>query len=191
MSMTKRGLVPVAAVAACCCLAACGSSSSTSSSGSSAGGTSTSAGTGARSSAGRAAFVACLKKHGVTLPSRPPGQGGGYGPGGGRPPSGGGDGFAANPKLRAAFQACGGGRFGGGRGGPPTNSTAFRTALTKYTTCVRRHGYNLPKPNLSGNGPVFPSSIRTDSKFQAASKACQGLLARPGGAPPGSASPAA
>ncbi len=43
-------------------------------------------------------------------------------------------------------------------------------------TCVRQHGYNLPSPNFSGKGPVFPANIRSNAKFQAASRACQSLL---------------
>jgi hypothetical protein len=41
---------------------------------------------------------------------------------------------------------------------------------------VRQHGYNLPSPNLSGKGAVFPSTIRSNPAFQAASRACQSLL---------------
>jgi hypothetical protein len=101
---------------------------------------------------------------------RPPGTGGGPPPGSGR--SGG---FANNPKLRAAFQACGA-RFGFGRG---QRFPLSRAAITKYVTCVRQHGYSLPNPNLSGKGPVFPGNIRTNAKFQAASRSCQSLLAPP------------
>ncbi len=155
-------------------LAACGSSSSSTSS------TSTQAaatGTGARSGQ-RSAFRQCLQQHGVTLPARPnrpagapPGGGPGAGGGGGFF-GGGGGGFAQrNPKLAAAIQACGGSRFGGGGRFRPQ-----RANLTKYVSCVRSHGYNLPNPNLSGKGPVFPASIRTDPKFLTASRACQSLL---------------
>jgi hypothetical protein len=42
---------------------------------------------------------------------------------------------------------------------------------------VNSHGYKLPQPNFSGNGPVFPASIRSNRKFQAASQQCQTLLA--------------
>jgi hypothetical protein len=218
MSTIKKGLLPVAAVAACCALAACGSSSSNSSSSASATGSSS---TTASASARRTALAACLKKHGVTLPSRPAGAGGGppgsgtatpgangappangTPPANGAPPaggyggggpgffrSGGGRGFAGNPKFRAAFQACGGGQFRGRfRDGRPGNSATFRTALNKYVACVRQHGYDLPKPNFSGKGSVFPSSIQSNPKFRAASKACQGLFARPGAAPGGSSS---
>ena len=97
----------------------------------------------------------------------------------GRPPGGGFFGRAGgnSSKFRAAFKACGADfRAGGRRGG------FNRQNIQKYVTCVRQHGYNLPEPNFSGNGPVFPANIRTNKKFQSASKACQSLLAPPQGA---------
>ena len=86
--------------------------------------------------------------------------------------------FANNPKLRAAFQACGA-RFGFGAGGQGFRGRLSRANITKYVTCVRQHGYNLPNPNFSGKGPVFPANIRSNAKFQAASRACQSLLVPP------------
>jgi hypothetical protein len=196
-------------------IAACGSASSSSNTTTSsttasaaAGGAAGAAGAGGANPARRAALTACLKQHGVTLPARPPGAGGGPpgsgAPGGGTGTSttgtsttgtgttgsgtprrrgffGGGGGFAANPKLRAAFQACGA-KFGFG-GGQGFRGRLSRTNITKYVTCVRQHGYNLPNPNFSGKGPIFPANIRSNAKFQAASRACQSLLVppRPGG----------
>jgi hypothetical protein len=123
----------------------------------------------------------------VTLPPRPQGAppGGGTGTTGtgttGRAPGrglfGGGGGFANNPKLRAAFQACGA-RFGF-HGGQGFRGRLSRTNITKYVTCVRQHGYNLPNPNFSGKGPIFPANIRNNAEFQAASRACQSLLVPP------------
>jgi hypothetical protein len=174
---------------------------------------------GGASSAQRAKLVTCLKQHGVTLPARPQGARGappgGAAPGGGTGTAttgtgttgtsttgtgttprrgffGGGGRFANNPKLRAAFQACGaqfgfrGGAAGGFRG------RLSQAAVTKYVTCVRQHGYNLPKPNFSGKGPVFPANIRNNAKFQAASRACQSLLApaRPSGSGSGTSTTA-
>lgn len=172
-------------------VAGCGTSSSTNSS------TSTSAN--AASSTGRAKLAACLKQHGITLPAgrRPgagappagapgagsgnppagvPGSGSGAPPAGG-PPAGLPGGAGGNSKFRAALKACGANfPAGGGRRG------FNRQNIQKYVTCVRQHGYNLPNPNFSGNGPVFPANIRTNKKFQSASKACQSLLAPPQGA---------
>jgi hypothetical protein len=211
-----QGRVPVAlvAVAAGCLIAACGSSSSGSTSSSSATGTTASASSSGTSgsaagSARRTQLVACLKSHGVTLPSRPAGSGpppggaGGSGGSGGSASGSGGGGTGTgttgtgtgprrgffggggniSPKMRAAFQACGAKFFFGcgARGG--FRGRLSHTAITKYVTCVRQHGYNLPNPNFSGKGPIFPANIQSNAKFQAASKACQSLLipARPSG----------
>jgi hypothetical protein len=166
-------------------VAGCGSSSSSSSStAASAAGGGTAGGT-----AGRAKLVACLKAHGVTLPSRPAGgqrpPGSGAGPGffgGGRAGAPGAGGRAANPRFQAAIKACGGGSPGRRGGG-----TVQRAALQSFVTCVSKHGYQLPKPNLSGKGAIFPAKIATNAKFRAASRACTALLrpqGAPGGAPP-------
>lgn len=187
----------IAALAALC-VAACGSSSNTSSSSAAAAANSsgsTSSSGAASSAANRTKLTACLKAHGVTLPARPAGArrppkggaggtgrtggfffGGGAGNGGGR--------LANNPKLRAAFQACGGGRgFGGQR-----RFTISHSLINKFATCVKQHGYTLPKPNFSGKGPVFPASIEKNKKFQAAAKSCTTIL-RPAGAPGGGSPP--
>lgn len=203
-------------------LAACGSSTNTKSS------TGSSAATSGTAASSRTKLVACLKQHGVTLPSGGfrrrsnsgtgsfggsgagapgggPGAGGGYGGGGlfgsgsgsgaGAAGSGAGPGarggFFANPKLRAAFKACGG-ATGFRR---PTGATAAQfkarreAAVAKFSACVKQHGYTLPKANFSGSGPIFPASIEKNRKFQTAAKACASDLqtARPGagaGAPP-------
>ncbi len=82
--------------------------------------------------------------------------------------------------MQAAFKACGANfGFGAGRGGGGFRGRLSHAAITKYVTCVRQHGYNLPNPNFSGKGPIFPQSIQTNAKFQAASKACQSLLIPP------------
>ena len=135
------------------------------------------------------------------MPSRPADD---KRPGGGQPPAGGygagghGGGFfggwwwssggpggpngAQSSKFRAAFKACGadfgGGRFGRGGAGGFKPSAA---ALAKFTACVDAHGYKLPKANTSGNGPIFPRSIESNKKFEAAAKACQSDLRPSGG----------
>jgi hypothetical protein len=179
-------------VIAVVCLAACGSSSSSSSSSSSA------ASSGATGS--RAKLAACLKQHGVTLPQRPRGGARGYGPppgsgkGNGAPQGGGGfgggQGRFTNPKFRSAFQACGAAAGFRGRRGNFRPSSA---AITKFASCVKQHGYTLPKANLSGNGPVYPVKIERNAKFQSASRACQSVLrpAGAGGSPSGGAAPGA
>jgi hypothetical protein len=132
----------------------------------------------------------------VTLPARPAGSGpppGGAGGGTGTGTTGtgttgtgttprrgfffgGGPGGAnISPKMRAAFQACGA-RFGFGAGGRGFRGRISHTAINSFVACVKQHGYNLPAPNFSGKGPIFPRNIESNAKFQAASKACQHLL---------------
>ena len=103
---------------------------------------------------------------------------------------GAGRGFANNPKLRAAFQACGGGQF------PARRFSLNHAAVTKFVACVKAHGYTLPAPNFSGKGGIFPRNIESNKKFQTASQACAsdlrpaGAPGGPGGAPPGGSSSA-
>jgi len=182
---TQRAALLVSVIAAGCLIAACGSSSSTGST------SKTTAASGA-SGTGRgtnATLAACLRKHGVSFPA------GGGAPGGGTPPSGvpgsGGQpagagsttggapsgfpgGGAGGSKLQAALKACGANLPSASR----SRSAGFsRQTIQKYVSCVRQHGYTLPNANLSGSGPVFPSSIRSNAKFQAASRSCEALLA--------------
>jgi hypothetical protein len=95
------------------CVGACGSDSNPSSS------TNAGAGNGRRGFLQDPKVVACLKKQGVTLPSRPRGNGGPPEGGNGQPPTGtnrrppsgqggpNGPGSAQFQKLRAALQKCG------------------------------------------------------------------------------------
>ncbi len=171
-------------LAAGCLIAACGSSKSSTSASAS---TSTTSSTSGTASSKRAQLVACLRQHGVPFSPRRTGTGTGPAPGGGPPGGGGGrffgggGGLRNNPKLAAAIRACGGNnlRFRGRPGG----FRISRAAITNYVSCVRKHGYpQMPNPNFSGKGSVFPSNIRSNAKFQAASRDCQSLL-RPAGAP--------
>jgi hypothetical protein len=172
------------ALAVSLAVAACGSSS----------GAGTKTSTTASASSSRAKLAACLKQHGVTLPTRRPGAGGGSFGGGappgasgttgsGAPPTGGfggsGGGFLRSSKARTAFKDCGGssGRFGSGASGAGRRFSG--ATLDKFVTCVRKHGYSLPKPNTSGNGAIFPRSIESNKKFQAAARSCASVL-RPG-----------
>ena len=131
-------------------------------------------------------FVACLKEHGVELPS--PGASGGPPGRSGAPPNfaGGAPGGKPNAKMREAFEKCGMNKFPAGQGRPPgppnANSATFRKSLTEYVACVRKNGYDLPEPNLSGRGPVFSSSKvnQEDPKFKAASAKCANLIQMPG-----------
>jgi hypothetical protein len=189
----RLAALTLTAVAAAGLLAACGSSTTASSSSSSSSATAAAGGP-----ANRAKLVACLKQHGVTLPTRPPGarqgqagagSGTGPAPGAGAPGTGRrrgffGGGAFANPKFQAAFKACGVTRVGR-RGGFARGGTPQRAAITKFVTCVSAHGYTLPKPNFTGKGPVFPAKIETNPKFISASRACQSQLRPPAAAAPG------
>lgn len=193
--MPALGIAGVLAIVAALAVAGCGGSSGSSSSSSS-----SEASTGAGSEAGGNApggfeiseeTRSCLKEKGVELPE--PGQGGELpegGPPSGGPPEGGeapSFGGAGGAQMQEAFKECGvevpeGGQ-GKPAGAPDMNSAAFRESLKKYVACVRENGYELPEPNLSGEGPVFDESEvnQEDPKFKAASEKCQTLLRGAGG----------
>jgi hypothetical protein len=136
----------------------------------------------------------CLQKHGLNFrtpgsgnaPVPPPGASGTSTTGGG--PVVVGPGGRSGPtqlpdNVRKAFQACGVSPPTFSAGGPPpdVNSSAYRSSVNRYVTCVKQNGYDLPAPNLSGNGPIFDESKvnRDDPTFQAASRKCQHLLQPP------------
>jgi hypothetical protein len=175
--------VAIASVAAVT-LAACGSS------GKSAPSTvTTSAGTQSASRSGRfASLRTCLQKQGINLPSAP--SGGQSGTGG--PPGAAGGGFklpegVSQSQFQEALKKCGG-NFRGGPGGGFNSATA-RAGLTKYASCMRENGVNLPAPNTSGKGPVFDTKgiDRSSTTFKNAQAKCNSDLrgAFGGGRPPG------
>ncbi len=183
--LTRTTIALLICVVGALAVTACGSSSSstTTTSTSATSSTGASGRTPAGSAQRRAALTACLQKAGIKLPARPAGSSN-AGPGTATRPrtgglfGGGGRGPYGNPTVRAALQKCGlsfGRRLGGGR---RVNNAAYRTAVTNYVACVRKHGYTLPKPNFSGKAPVFNASQvnRNDPKFKAASGRCQQLL---------------
>jgi hypothetical protein len=176
----RRAVLVVGVLVASCAIAACGSSSGGSTTTKVASAptttTTTSGGSGSGSRFSPTAFRTCLQQHGVTLPARPAGAG--TGTTSGAPPSGGsangGGGFAANPKLRAAIQACGGGNFRPGAGG---GTTLSHTAIDNFVACVRKNGYpQMPSPNFSGKGSIFPRDVESNAKFKSASSACASVL---------------
>jgi hypothetical protein len=120
----------------------------------------------------------CLKEKGVELPG--PGQGGppAGGPPAGGPPQGFGKGGA---KMKKAFDECGVELPQGKPEGAPMNSSAFHKSIKEYAACMGENGYDLPEPNVSGEGPVFKESEvdREDPKFEAANEKCQPLLGGP------------
>lgn len=130
----------------------------------------------------------CLKEKGIELPEPdqggPPGGSFEGGPPEGGPPAGGppqgvGKGGA---KMKKAFEECGAELPQGKPEGGPPNSGAFRKSIKEYVACMGENGYELPEPDLSGEGPVFKESEvdREDPKFEAANEKCQSLLGVPG-----------
>jgi hypothetical protein len=186
-------------------LSACGSSSPTSTVSAAAGGanaTGSSGSSGATGVARRTALAACLKKYGVTLPSRPlggrpalgatgaSGAAGRFGPSGRFGASGargargggffGGGGFANNPAFAAALAKCGGasGGFGAARrAGFNASSAQDRAEVASYVACMKGDGVDLPTPNFSGTGSVFGTKVSTSSPaFRTANAKCQSVL---------------
>jgi hypothetical protein len=120
VSTSRPACAVVGALLVALSLAACGSSNSSTSSSASAGAGATQPGGGRRGFLQDPKVVACLKKEGVTVPSRPRGANGGSPGQNGQPPSGqngqppSGQGApnrrpdsAQFQKLRAALQKCG------------------------------------------------------------------------------------
>jgi hypothetical protein len=71
------------------------------------------------------------------------------------------------------------------------NGSANKGALTKFATCMRENGVNLPAPNTSGKGPVFDTKgiDTTSAAFKSAQQKCRAQLKgafRGAGAPPSS-----
>lgn len=169
-SSTIRLLGSAAAVSALLLTAGCGGGSSSSAKASPSAG---------NSSGSAQAFRDCLKKNGVTMPSRGSGGGGG--------------GFQSmSADQQKAFQSCrslmpNGGRFGGGFN--PSELAAFRT-------CMQSHGVTLPtnqpRPSFSPGANPSPrpsggfrnggglGALRgmntADPKVAAALKICRPLL---------------
>jgi hypothetical protein len=170
LTLLVVGVVPLA-------LSACGSSPAASGSS-----TSTTKPSGAAS---ETAYVACLKKNGVTLPNFGHGTGGTptggtrptFTPGSGTFTPGSGGGFASNPKFEKAAAACkslrpkgGFGGFGsGGSGG--FNSAAFAA----YRNCLKLHGVTLPTGSGRPSPGSTPSTTTPSASYQAAIAACAAL----------------
>lgn len=138
---------------------------------------------------------ACLKEQGVELPDPGEGPPGGAPPGGlpeggpperGEPPKGFGQG---GEEMKGALEECGAELPRGKPGGPQMDSGAFHESIKEYAACMGESGYELPEPNVSGEGPVFKESDvdREDPKFEAANEKCQSLLGGPGGGGSGGA----
>jgi hypothetical protein len=90
------------------------------------------------------------------------------------------------------MKACGASVPSGGRQrtAPDVNSAAYRKSIEAYAACVRQNGFDLPKPNFSGKGPIFdPDEVdQADATFKKASAACQSTLRQGQGQAGGGAS---
>jgi hypothetical protein len=125
------------------------------------------------------AFSQCMRQHGITnFPD--PGSNGGITVNGGigLDPN--------NPKFLAASEACKSLLPNGGQP-DPAEQAAMQQAALKFSQCMRAHGIaDFPDPQFSNGGHgmsiQLPSSIKFNSpQLQAAQKACQALLPKPGG----------
>jgi hypothetical protein len=140
-----------------------------------------------------AAIRECLKKEGITLPTRQPGQqpgAGGFLGGSSALPAG-----VSRAKFEAALKKCGG-NFAGGRGGISSGTARFNTAagkqaLAKFAACLRENGVKVGEPDTSGNGPIFNTKgINVKSaQFKSAEAKCRSDLAGAFGAKPGAGAP--
>jgi hypothetical protein len=152
-----------------------------------------------RSTAGFAAYTACLAQHGVTVPSFSPGArpsgsfsrpAGGFSrpPGASRGPGGGGGfgGFGSpNPSTSAARAACASllpaGAFG------PGTRTISATTFAAFKSCMSDNGVTI---TVTDPQQALRSLDRTVAKTAAALKVCQPILGSGAGAA-GSGAPAA
>ena len=82
-------------------------------------------------------------------------------------------------KLRAALAKCGftprtGATGAGGFFRRNLTTPAAVAALTKFASCMRANGVNVPAPNTSGNGPLFNDKglDTTSAAFKAAEAKC-------------------
>ncbi|MFC1437415.1 hypothetical protein ABUW04_04025 [Streptacidiphilus sp. N1-10] len=133
----------------------------------------------ASGSAAIAQYTACLKSHGVTLPSggssgRPSGRptGGFTGRPSGAPNGGFGGGASANPSEAAAMQACASLRptGQGGFGGRGSNGASGNTQAAAFISCMKDNGVTVTTQQ------VRSITTSTDQKTIAALKVCKPLL---------------
>jgi hypothetical protein len=177
-------------------LAACGGSSSTTTT-TSASATTPTTGTTSKGRFPAGRFLAlreCLKKNGITLPSRTPGQRpspgtGGFLGGGSGPvlPKG-----VTKAQYEAVLKKCGGGLSRGGFGGLKSrfSNPEAKAALAKFAACMRENGIKIGEPNTSGKGAIFNTKgINTASaQFATAETKCRSNLRGAFGARPGAGS---
>ena len=130
-----------------------------------------------------ATLRACLVEGGINLPKAATGQPGALGGVAGigaQLPKG-----VTRAQYEAALRKCGLAHAGTATGSQRLAGPQYRQSLTKFATCMRQNGQNVPNPNTSGNGPVFNTTrLNTKSpQFKAATVKCTPLLRAAFGAP--------
>jgi hypothetical protein len=130
----------------------------------------------------------CLKKNGITLPQRKPGQGPGAGGSGAGPtlPAG-----VSRAQYEAILKKCGGG-FARGRGnlgrvGARLSTPEAKKALSKFAACMHENGIKIGEPNTSGKGAIFNTKgiNTTTAAFASAETKCRSNLRGAFSASPG------
>jgi hypothetical protein len=102
----------------------------------------------------------CLKRHSV----RPFGAGGRFPTLASR---------IDNPAYAAVLRDCPV-DFGAGLGHPLSRTA--RKIIHAYVVCVAEHGYKLPVPNTSGNGPVFRAGTERILRYHTTARDCGSIL---------------
>lgn len=126
--------------------------------------------------AARIAFAKCMRDHGIDLPDPGPGPNQVVRIRGRVSPQ----------KMEAAEKECAAKTGGGPRAGTPEQQQEFRDAAYRFTACMRRHGIDLPDPQV-GNGKVIQAVPRgagvnpNSARFKAAQQACQAFMPQPKG----------
>jgi hypothetical protein len=172
----------LAAVAAALTLGACGGNSGN-------GGTNTTSGAD-KAFQGALKFAQCMRQHGVDVPDPQRVGTGGIKLSGGHM-------NINDPKTKAAQSACQHYmNVGGGQTVDPAKRAKLQQAALKYASCMRKHGVNMPDPQMSSNGGVTmtfhsatgkPSSKASPGPdpnspaFKSADQACNHLLGDKGG----------
>lgn len=64
--------------------------------------------------------------------------------------------------------------------GPSGNASGFEDTLLEYTQCMRSNGYDMPDPDVSGNGGMIDLGSGEGEDFEAADAECRHLLSKLG-----------
>lgn len=126
--------------------------------------------------AARIKFAQCLRDNGMNVPDNPGQNGGG-------PPRN-----IDRSKLQSAMKACQ--KFQQSAVGNLSQSQRqeFRDSFTRFASCMRQHGVEVPDFGAGGGPPAGGAQInQNDPKVKAARTACQDKLPKggPGGGPGG------